>query len=351
MLRVNKKLWLSLIFLGGLILLLLWMQGFFRHRIGPEGILKKPVTLGGQVYPLALQEVQDWQEAPGLVAAREQAQVASQIMGRILEVRVAPGALVKAGEVLARVDDAEVKSRLGQTQGALAAAQAQWRQTSADFQRFENLVARGVTSRRDFEAVKARFETAQAQVKQASQAVKEARVHLNFAAVRAPFAGMVADKLVDPGDLATPGRVLFSLFNPDHMRLEAQVAEQFGPDLKSGAAVRVQVPSLRIDEPAVIDELVAQAANQSRTFLVKARLPAHPELRPGMFGRLSFDGRWRQALLVPENAVKNIGQLETVQALEGEVAVLRQVKTGKRYGPDIEILSGLQPGDRMLINN
>jgi multidrug efflux pump subunit AcrA (membrane-fusion protein) len=70
-----------------------------------------------------------------------------------------------------------------------------------------------------------------------------------------------------------------------------------------------------------------------------------------MFGRLSFDGRWRQALLVPENAVKNIGQLETVQALEGEVAVLRQVKTGKRYGPDIEILSGLQPGDRMLINN
>jgi RND family efflux transporter MFP subunit len=350
MFRVNKKLRLSLIFLGGLILLLLWMQGLFHHRIGPEGTTKKPVTLGGQVYGVARQEVQDWQEAPGLVAAKEQAQVASQIMGRILEVRVAPGALVRVGQVLARVDDAEVKSRLGQAQGALAAAQAQLRQAQADFQRFENLLARGVTPRRDFDAVKARFETAQAQLKQTSQAVKEARVHLNFAAVRAPFAGMVADKLVDPGDLATPGRVLFLLFNPDYMRLEAQVAEQYGPDLKTGATVRVQVPALRIDEPAVIDEVGAQADNQSRTFLVKACLPNNPELRPGMFGRLSFDGRRRQALLVPVSAVQNIGQLETVQAIEGEAAVLRQVKTGKRYGPGIEILSGLRPGDKIIIN-
>jgi HlyD family secretion protein len=94
-------------------------------------------------------------------------------------------------------------------------------------------------------------------------------------------------------------------------------------------------------------EIVAQAASASRTFLVKAPLPSRPELRPGMFGRLYFDGRERQVLLIPAAAVRHIGQLETVQVAGPEGVTLRQIRTGKTYGTNVEVLSGLQAGEKI----
>jgi RND family efflux transporter MFP subunit len=348
MFKIPRKIQLAAVFLVGLVILLLWMQGVFRARIGSEAVPVKATPSQGQLYTVAWQQVLDWQEAPGLVASKKQPQVAAQTMGRILEIRVAPGDRVQASQVLAVLDDAELRSRLGQAQDHLASVQAQYQQAQTDFHRFQNLLERKVVPAREFDQVKARYETLQAQVQQARQAVQEAQAYFRYGKVVSPGNGFVAEKMVDVGDLATPGKPLFTIFDPRQMRLEAQVGEQFGPSLRPGGAVRIVIPSLNLELESAIDEIVAQAASASRTFLVKTPLPYRSDLRPGMFGRLWFDGRERQVLLIPGAAVRNIGQLETVQVAAPDGVKIRQVKTGKRYGPDVEILSGLQAGEKIV---
>jgi RND family efflux transporter MFP subunit len=349
MIKIPKKIQLAVFFLVGLALLLLWMQGVFRARVGP-GEAEVPGAAGpGETYEAGWRTVRDWQEAPGLVVSREQPQAAAQIMGRILEVRVAPGDRVRRGQVLAVIDEAEVRSRLGQAQDQLAAVQAQYRQAETDYRRFQNLVGRKVVAVREFDQVKARYQTLEAQVQQARQGVNEAQAAFRYRHVVSPVDGLVAEKLVNVGDLATPGRPLLTLYDPEQMRLEAQVGEQFGPALQRGAAARVAIPSLNLEVETAIVEVEAQAASASRTFEVKAPLPAHPDLRPGMFGRLFFDGRERRVLLIPAAAVKSIGQLETVQVAGPQGVRLRQIRTGRTYGTEVEVLAGLQAGERVAV--
>jgi RND family efflux transporter MFP subunit len=348
MIRISKKAQLSLLFLGGLVLMLLWMQGVFHSRVGPGEVHVKGTPISGQTHTVSRQKVLDWQEAPGLVVSREQPQVAAQTTGRILEVRAAPGDRVRSGQVLAVLDDAELRSRLGQAQDNLAAIQAQYRQAETDLHRFQNLVGRQVVPVRQFDQIKARYETLQAQVQQARQAVSEAQASCRYGRVVSPGNGLVAEKMIDAGDLATPGKPLFTIFDPRQMRLEAQVGEQYGPALHPGGPAKIAIPSLNLELETAIDEIVAQAASASRTFLVKAPLPSRPELRPGMFGRLYFDGRERQVLLIPAAAVRHIGQLETVQVVGPEGVTWRQIRTGKTYGTNVEVLAGLQAGEKIV---
>ncbi len=345
----RKKLTVALVFLAGLILMLMWMQGVFRHRVGPGTVPLAAAVPAGQLSKVGWQYVWDWQEAPGVVASAQQPQVAAQAMGRIIDIKVAPGDRVQAGQVLAVLDDAELRSRLGQAQEQVAALQAQLQQAQSDYQRFRALTERRVVPRREFDQVKARYETLQAQVQQAQQAVSEAQAYFRYGKVVSPADGRVAEKLVNVGDLATPGRPLFTIFNPQQMRLEAQVGEQYSHWLQVGAPVRVAIPSLSWEVETVIDEVVAQAASDSRTFLVKARLPWHRSLRPGLFGRLYFAGRERQALLIPAAAVKNVGQLETVTVLTPAGPQNRQVRLGKNYDENVEVLAGLQAGEEVLL--
>ncbi len=349
MTQKRQKLILALLFLAALIILLLWLQGIFRHRVGPGTAPLTGARPEGASAVVAWQTVMDWQEAPGVVASAQQPQVAAQAMGRILDIKVAPGDRVQAGQVLAVLDDAELRSRLGQAQEQVAALRAQLQQAQSDYHRFRALTERRVVPRRDFDQVQARYQTLQAQVQQAEQAVREAQAYFRYGKVVSPANGLVAEKLVNSGDLATPGRPLFTIFNPQQMRLEAPVGEQFGPALQPGAPVRLTVPSLQWEVETVIDEVVALAASDSRTFLVKARLPWRHGLRPGLFGRLHFAGRERQALLIPLAAVKNLGQLETVTVLTPAGPQHRQVRLGKQYDEQVEVLAGLQAGEEITL--
>jgi len=345
----GKKILIASLFLLGLVLLLLWMQGMFHHRVGAGVVPRRQEARPAKVAPVRWQQVVDWQEAPGVVASDLQPQVAAQAMGRILAIKVGPGDRVRTGQVLAVLDDAELRSRLGQAREQAAALQAQLRQAQSDYQRFRSLLDRQVVPRREFDQVQARYQTLQAQVQQAQQAVQEAQAYFRYATVVAPADGVVAEKLVSVGDLASPGRPLFTLFDPHRLRLEAQVGEQFAPALQAGTRARLAIPSLNWEVDTTIAEVVAQAASGSRTVLVKARLPWHPDLRPGMFGRLWFDGRERQALLLPLAAVKKMGQLETVSVLTPDGPQNRQVRLGRQYGEDVEVLAGVQAGDQVVM--
>jgi len=186
-------------------------------------------------------------------------------------------------------------------------------------------------------------------VAQARDAVKEAEVALGEGVVKAPFDGVVAEKLVEPGDTAVPGRPLFTVHDPSNLRLEAQVPESCAAKASVGMEVRTRIDALGREVTAKVEEISPVADPQSRTFLIKAALPPEKDLRPGTFGRFLQPCGKKTALLIPLAAVSRSGQLEMVKVLEDGEARTRHVKTGKTHGDRIEVLSGLREGDKVLV--
>ena len=176
----------------------------------------------------------------------------------------------------------------------------------------------------------------------------EAQTLLGHAKIVAPFAGMITRKLADVGDLAAPGKLLLELEDPTALRLEADVPEALIDRLKTGARFKIRISSLTNELEGITSEITPVADPGSRTFLVKFDLPQAEGLRVGQFGRAQIPVGEGAALRVPASALIQRGQMELVfVATEGR-AQLRLVKTGKRVGGEIEVVSGISAGEKVV---
>jgi RND family efflux transporter MFP subunit len=293
-------------------------------------------------------EVEELLEWPGTVRSRTEAQPAPKLLARIKEVRVQVGSPLTTGDVIAVLDDRDVIAKVDQAKAALAAAQAQAAQEDAEFARVKGLFEKEASTRKDLETAQARAMSARAKVDQASHALGEADVLLSEATVRSPLDGVVTEKWAQSGDTAVPGKPIVAIQDPRHLRLEAHVPEGYLRSAQLGMEVRVRIDSLGRDLAGRVDEISPVADPESRTFLLKAALPEEPGLRPGMFGRIVQPCGKKRALLIPAGAVTRMGQLEIVRVLEDGEARVRHIRTGKAYGGEIEVLSGLRDGERIL---
>jgi len=275
------------------------------------------------------------EEIVGTVRPKLSAAVSAKVSGGIERMLVAPGQAVKAGQLLVQLDAREIQARLDQ-------ATALREQTAKDLQRFQKLIADKAVTQQEFDAVQARQRVAAA-------AVTEAETQLGYTKIVAPFDGVITHKRADVGDLATPGRALLELENPAALRLEADVPEALVGNLKLGDRLALHVAALKTDSSGVIGEIAPAADAGSRTFLVKLDLPATPGLRSGQFGRVAIPVAEVNALRVPASAVVVRGQMELVFVATNQHAQMRLVKTGKRLGSEIEIVSGVNSGEVLVV--
>jgi RND family efflux transporter MFP subunit len=276
------------------------------------------------------------EEVVGTVAAAQQAILAAKVTGVIDSVKAAPGAVVRKGEVLATIDAREIKARLDQ---ALAAQQ----QAKRDYDRIERLLRSGSSTRQEFDAATTRLLTADA-------GVVEARTMLQYTGIEAPFDGVVTRKLVEVGDLATPGKPLLEMENSSLLRFECEVPEALIDRVAMGAVVPVRVDAAGAALEGRVSEIAPSASAGSRTFLVKIDLPAADKLRAGQFGRATIPAGEYETVLVPSAAVVRRGQVESVFVVQDGVARLRLVKTGAERGGDLEILGGLNGGEDLAVS-
>ncbi|WP_285905825.1 efflux RND transporter periplasmic adaptor subunit [Pseudodesulfovibrio pelocollis] len=326
-------------------------------------------------------------EAVGTVRARTDVNVEAQITGRVLEVLVRPGDRVAPGDTLVVLDGRASQARLDQARQArqsagsmiahardgLASAKASFAKAEATYRRMKQLGEQRVVTVEEVEQAESAYlqaraalgqaeegvATALARSREADEVVQEAEIGLDHTTIVASEDGEVARRLVEPGDLAFPGKGLLVLQTGESLRLEAMVREGLIGRVRVGDTVRVAVSALGEDEmlEAVVDEMEPLADPVTRSFLVKARLPEAPGLYPGMFGRLFVPLGQREAVLVPEAAVTRVGQLETVMVREGETWQPVHVRTGDRVGDQggdrpgglVEVLSGLSGGETLGI--
>jgi len=275
------------------------------------------------------------EDVVGTVRARLRATVEAKISGRIERLTVVPGQTVKAGEIIAQLDAREIQARLDQ-------ALAQREQLGRDTERLRLLLKDRAVSRQEFESTESRHRVAVA-------AVTEAETMLGYARVTAPFDAVVTRKLADVGDLAAPGKPLVELEDPSALRLEADVPEALIARLRLGDKLAIRVATLSNTVEGTVSEIAPAADPASRTFLVKLDLPPATGLRSGQFARVSVPVGESAALRVPTNAVVQRGQMELVFVENNRTAQLRLVKTGKRVGGEVELVSGVEPGERIVI--
>jgi RND family efflux transporter MFP subunit len=291
-------------------------------------------TVPVQVVKAELRKIKATEEVVGTVRAKLRATLEAKVSGRIQTLAVLLGQQVRAGDLVARLDAAEVKARLEQAQAALE-------QAERDFKRAGGLFEQQAMTRSEFEAAESRQRVARG-------ALAEAQAMLAYAEVRAPFDGVVTRKFADVGDLAAPGKALVEIENPAALQMDANVPEAIAGAVKPGMAMQIKVDSMEKEISATVAEKAPGADPASRTILVRLDLPPGQPVMPGQFGRLLVPGRESDSLRVPATALVRRGQLEIVFVAENSKARMHLVKAGKSAADGIEILSGLQAGDPVV---
>lgn len=306
----------------------------------------------------------DWLEAVGTVRAAQTSQVASQIMGNILEIRAREGDRVQNGQILAVIDDSQPHASVEQATAAVTAAEKEVSAADSSFvlaeatlKRYQQLYEKKSVSPQEFDEIRARYQSAEARrdmaragQSQANAALTQARTLLGYTRIRAPFAGVLTEKKADAGTLASPGMPLFTVEDTRSYRLETAVDENDIHLVRVGQTVPVLLDALGNTElSGKVVQTVPTADPASRSFLVKIELRADARLRSGLFGRARFSRGERSALLIPQAAMVEHGQLQGVYVIDANGRIgLRYVTLGKTAGQQVEVLSGLQDGEKLI---
>jgi RND family efflux transporter MFP subunit len=276
------------------------------------------------------------EEDIGTVRAKLHAVIEAKVSGKIEQMLVVPGQTVTNGELLATIDAREIQARYDQ-------ASAVRQQTEADFKRASDLLAQKTLSQSEFDAIQSKFRVADA-------AATEAATLLSYTKIIAPFAGVIMHKDADVGDLAVPGKPLLEMEDPRHLRLEADVPEALVDKIKLGDKLPVRISALQTNLVGTVSEIAPSADPTSRTFVVKLDLPPVTGLRAGQFGRVAVPTGEVSALRVPASAVIQRGNMQLLFVVADNHAQLRIVKTGAPVGNEVEIVSGLNSGEPVVVS-
>ena len=295
-------------------------------------------TIQAAVVEIRTSEVPIRVEVTGQVMPIFQAVLSSRIQGTIDQLLVREGTPVVKGQTLVHLDDRDMKAEL-------ARAAAEVENAKAHLDRMETLHAQDAVSKQEMENATRTYKVAEANH-------KSVLAQLSYTVVQAPFDGVITEKNVEAGEMASPGQPLLIMENPRQLRLEATVAEGDLRSVSRGDKIPVTIDALQGRALAgIVGQILPAGDPQTHTFTVKVDLPPTPGLKTGMFGRFQLDKGTSRTLLVPESAVVERGELTSVFAVSSDqIARLRWVKAGRRFNKQVELLSGVNVGESVLLD-
>lgn len=350
-----------------------------KGKHGPASA-ERPLVTGVEVVTAEAAPRERFAEAVGTVRAKTIASVSSQMMGRITSLPAAEGARVEKGALLATIDDTQVRAQLAaaeamvseakagneEVERAIAQAEAGKALAEKTYERFRTLFEEKVVTPQEFDEVEVKRTVAVkdyersldkraqgvAKIAQANAQADAARAMFSYTRVTAPFSGIVTERKADAGAMAVPGVPIMVLEDTGRYRLEASVPETYSGALSAGSRVRVVLATGSGKEfPGTVSEVVPLVDPSSRTFTVKVDLPGDQAMRTGMFGRVLFPTGKEDLLVVPRRAISRVGGYDGLYTVTSDnVARLVMVTTGKTFGDEVEILSGIGPGTRVAVS-
>ncbi len=335
--RILKASWKPLVGVVGMAGLMFYSAGGCTEKVPPGTVAAEAgeaVPPGAPTVVVKRARMAAQVEIPGTVESETKITLSAKVPAHVKKVLVSAGTAVKAGQELVLLDDREIGEQL-------SAAEAQLRMAEAEYKRTKGLFDAKAATEQQLLAAETGRDAARAQV-------ERAKVMMTYARIVSPIDGVVTDRRVEEGDIASPGQMLLAVYDPARMRLEAPVPMRLAGALSAGLEVGVVLTDPDRSRKGRITEIVSEIDPLSRTQKVRVLLDDPSGLRPGAFGRLVAPAGTVDAILLPESSVLRVGQLEMVSVVRDGRAMRRLVKTGARRDGQIEILSGLDDGETVL---
>ena len=339
----------------------LWMTACTETKHG--GGLQQPTVSGLTLTQVKAADFAEMADLVGTVRARTSALVSARIPGTVTVLHVREGDRVRKGQLMGQLDS---KENVAQATGAVAAidearrgldeAQARQKLADATFTRFKKLYEEQALTRQEFDTRQTERDLAhqavaraEARLRQTQEAARAAGSVADYTRIVAPISGVVVAKQADLGATVFPGQPLFTIDDEGSYQLELAVPESYVGSVKPGSAVQIRIDALGGAIHGRIAELVPASDPASRTVIAKVPVVAKG-VRSGMFGRASIAlAGTVKGIRVPRSAVFERGALTAVWAVgQDEVVRMRLIKVGKTAGEQIEVLSGLSDGDRIV---
>lgn len=336
------------------LLLLLVLSAIFSGCTGKtahESEIKRQQISGVMIETVKLSQADEYIETAATVKAKTASIVASRVMGTITSLRVKEGDRVQAGQVLAMIDDSDLVQRVRAAQKGVEAAGQQRSLTDVTYQRYKKLHDDRALTGQELDQVETQKKVADMEYERAQAMHQEARVYHGFTRVTAPVAGVVTTKTTDLGSMAVPGVPLFTIEDRSGYRIEANLDEKHAGKVKQGMEARVYIEALGRELRGVIAEVIPSVDPLTRTFPVKISVSGEG-LRSGAYGKVSIAAGKKEALLVSRKAIVEKGQLTGVYVVDADsIVTYRLIRPGRTYGERVEVLSGLNPDERIIVDN
>ena len=366
-------------FIIPIVILIMWIGGFFSHRVQPGyAAVEGKVVQGVQTAKVEARSTRGFYTVDGTVMANNNAKVATKIMGKILKINVKEGDRVKKGQVLALIDTSDIQQNIKQAKAALEelskgkeealaglkAAKAGYEFAKRTYERFKNLYKDNAVSKQQLEeietkmiAAKSQYEAVQAKLKQLDAKEKQVKAKLKFAeimkgygVIKAPFDGIIIKKMNDVGDMAAPGMPIFVIGDND-LRFFAQIDESFVDKVNIGDTFDIHIDSINKTIKGTVVEKNSNIDPMSRSFSVKMKIPYVEGISSGMYGKFYIPTEAEKEVFIPKSAVVKWGQLDAVYKVDKEgILHLTFVKLGKTVGDKVQVLSGVQVGDEIVVS-
>lgn len=287
----------------------------------------------------------------GVVEAVRQSTVAAQTAGTVTALYYDVDDTVKPGSVILEISDTEQQARLEQAQAAARAALANFRDAEQRFKRIDEIYRKELASKAQYDQAQNQLDGARASYRRARASLKEAEKQVSYTKVIAPYGGVVMQRFVELGEVVAPGTPLMSGVDLDNLRINIDLPQHYAGTVRQHQLADIILPDGQA-VPARDLTIFPYADNRTHNFRVRVHLPEKQVgLYPGMMVKVSLPIATGKALRIPESALITRSELRAVYVLDdNNQPRLRQVRTGAHHGDRIEILSGLQTGDRIALN-
>lgn len=308
-----------------------------------------PLPACAAAYEVAYHDVPERISADGVVEAVRQSTLAAQVAGQVVELNVRAGDRVRAGQVLARLDARTALQAAAGSQSQLAEAQAQLGNALRSYERSKQLAEQKFISKAGLDQAELDYKAAQARVGALQAGAAQARTAATFTTISAPYAGVVGATSVEVGDMASPGRALFTVFDPAALRVLVTLPQSSLVNVRPGLPVQIELAGAPAGLTATRVTVLPLADSRSHTVKLRLDLADGAGLQPGQFARAIFPGASSRKLVIPRQAVLRRSEVTAVYVLGAAgQPQLRQVRLGEATADGcVEVLAGLGAGERV----
>ncbi len=305
------------------------------------------------VAPVEYRDVDTTYSTEAVVEAVRQSTISAQVMGRIVELRADVGDFVKAGQVVARIDEREAAQVVASSEAQVAQARANLQNARLNLERARRLLESKFVSQSAVDRAEAEYKAAEAQLRAAEAGAGQAAVSRGYTTVVAPISGVVSARSVEVGEMAAPGKPLFTTFDPNDMRVIAEVPQSMVSEIRALSRATVEVPS--VGKWIKVKSMVIIPAADPRTHSTRVRLYLAAEERdvyPGVYALAHFSVGQARKLVIPAESVVRRSEVSGVYVVNDKGATsFRQVRLGEKTGEGlVEVLAGVSAGEKVALD-